>query len=358
MSAQGVSLRPLFPPAYPYLLRLEKREIYTNTCVLLKKDGSYHYERIHGLDHVTVLEGELSPDALGKVSSLLERPDLAKLKQDDILEPLMPLGDEVQVNVFRRDHWQDLIFSDSRDRKHVVPTVDSLLDWLNALPKLPHRELTEFEGRNNCLTERKIELQSRPFPPPIALPPDIHASEPGLVEKGLRDPGMEAPPEFLLRMTVDRVGDPRQRRCAIVYPDGKYHTEKTTQGTGEVMHSQVSESDVAPSELENLRRILNAPEWGVEYHEQPPPGIFIRAGEFVHLQIPGANGIEKSVFANLDFTPISGADSHMETDDIAAIPGSHGKLLAPLRAWFKKNVEDAKLPVLKDVPASNCKPRS
>jgi hypothetical protein len=361
VGAQDGPVKPPFPPSYPYLLRLERREPYTTTCALLKRDGSFHYERIHSADRVTVLEGELPPDELAKVAALLQHADLVKLTQDDILEPLLPFGEELQVNVFRRDHWQDLVFPDSKDRKKLVPTVDSLVDWLGTLPRLPHREMTEFEGRNNCLTDRPIELRSRPLPPPVMLPPDIHVSIPRTLDADLGSTGDAAPPpspDFLLRMTVDRVGNPMQRQCAVIYPDGRYHAETSSQSSGESMHSQVMEGVLPPPELDALRQILDAPEWRVEYNEQAPPGIVVRGGEFVRIQIPGPHQILHSVFANLDFTPIPGSSAEAQNNDLAAIPGSHLKLLAPLRTWFKQDVEDAKLPPIKDVPATNCKPRN
>lgn len=357
LGAQTGHSRPLFPPSYPYLLRIEKREAYMNTCVLLKKDGSFHFERIRNVDRVTVLEGELSPDALANIATLLQRPDLVNLRQDDIPEPLIPFGDEIQLNVFRHDHWQDLVFPDSKDRKKLVPTVDSLVDWLAGLPKLQHREMGEFEGRNNCLTEGKIELRSRPVPPPVVLPPDLHTTVPRSLEPGLGKPTEAvAPPPFLLKMTVDRMGEPMQRRCVVIYPDGRYHAEKSSQAYGEGMRSQVVESMLTPPELQNLSQILDAPELRVEYREQTPSGGIIRGGEFVRLQIPTPEGTLRSLFANLEFVPGYGSGK-IESDDLAAIPGSHLALLAPLRAWFKREVEDSKIPPSTDALPNSCKPR-
>jgi hypothetical protein len=186
-------------------------------------------------------------------------------------------------------------------------------------------------------------------------------SIPRTLDADLGSTGDAAPPpspDFLLRMTVDRVGNPMQRQCAVIYPDGRYHAETSSQSSGESMHSQVMEGMLPPPELDALRQILDAPEWRVEYNEQAPPGIVVRGGEFVRIQIPGPHQILHSVFANLDFTPISGSSAEAQNNDLAAIPGSHLKLLAPLRTWFNQDVEDAKLPPIKDVPATNCKPRN
>jgi hypothetical protein len=357
--AQNVPAKLLFPPNYPYLLRLERRELYANSCVLVKTDGNFHYEHIRSVDRVTVLEGILSPEALARLTALLQRPDLVNIRQEDVPEPLIPFGDEIQVNVFRRDHWQDLVFPDSKDRKGLAPTVDVLVDWLATVPSLSQRQRTEFEGRNNCLTERKIELHSRRLPPPVVWPPNLRAAMPALLKFGsiqANDPQL-APPIFLLRMTIDRMGDPMQRICALVYSDGRYHAENSTQSSDEdeTLRSQVMEGVLPSSELQSLRQILNAPEWRVEYREQTPPGVFIRSGEFVRLQIPGPGGIKHSLFANLEFAPPPGG-TEAENNDLAAFPRSHLALLAPLREWFKREVEDAQLPPVKDVPATNCKP--
>ena len=359
--AQDVSSQPLFPPSYVYLLRLEREADNTKTCVLLKKDGSFHYERNHNDEHVTVYEGELPAEGLAKVQSLLRRPDLANLKQGDIPVPLFNFGDQIQVNVFRQDHWQDLVFPDSKDREKLVPTVDALVDWLGTLPRLPHRQFTEFEARNNCLTEHKIELRARPLPPPAITAPKLPQVEGLAPPPESRDvaPRAKTPPapSFSLSMTVTRFGNPMQRRCVVIYPDGRFHTERTTQSYGEHATYQVMEGMYPPQFLDSLQQVLSAPEWKLEYKEQLPNQVFIRGGEMVHVEVPGPGHILKSAFMNVDYQPLPNLNEvPVQTTDIAAIPGGHQKLVAPLRAWFKKNIEDVRFIPTKDAIPYACKP--
>lgn len=361
--AQDLSPAPTFPANYPYLMRMEKEADNTNTCVLVKRDGSYHYERNHHDVHVSVSEGELTPDALVRLVALLQRPDLVNLRQSDIPVRMFFFGDQIQLNVFRKDHWQDLIFPDSKDRKKLVPTVESLDDWLTALPKLQHREFTEFEARNNCLTEHKIELRTRPLPPPAVTAPKWLAVDglPPAPRSGSPSPEKPEPPRptFTLWMAVTSFGDPMQQRCAVIFPDGRFHSEKSSQAFGNEVISQVTEGALPLPAFDSLRHLLDAPEWQVDYKEQLPPESQIRSGEIVHLQIPVPGRVYKSVFMNLDFQQfpdLSGAPT--QTRDLASFPGSHQKLVGPLRTWFKKNIEEAKIPPLRNGTANLCSPES
>jgi hypothetical protein len=354
--AQDDSARPVFPPDYPYLMRMEKQADNTDTCVLLKKDGSYHYERNHHDEHVSVSEGELTRDALNRMVVLLQRPDLVNLKQNDIPVRMFFFGDQIQLNIFRQDHWQDLIFPDAKDRKKLVPSVESLDDWLTALPKLQHREFTEFEARNNCLTEHKIELRTRPLPPPTVMPPKWLS-----VEAQAPPPPKPAPPPptYTLWMTVTSFTNPMQQRCAVIYPDGRIHSERSSQEYNDQVISHVTEGTLPPPAFDSLRQLLDAPEWRVEYDEHLPAESQIRGGEIVHLQIPVPGGIYKSIFMNVDyqqFPDLSGAPT--QTRDLASFPGSHLKLVMPLRAWFKQNVEEATLPPARNTAANLCKPEA
>jgi hypothetical protein len=360
-----------FPANYPYLLRVEREADNTNTCVLLKKDGSYHYEKNHNDQYVTVYEGELTPESRENIERLLQQPDLLNVKQSALPAPAFAF-DEVIVNVFRADHWQDLVFAGSKDRRSLVPTVSTLVDWLGSLPRLPHRELTEFEGRNNCLTEHKIELRVRPARPPQPVPNSPAAAEasPGQYSSS-RNPSSDqasntsaagvspvapvAPPSFLLWISIVHFGEPMQRRCAMVYPDGRYHVEKTSQAAGAHAFSQVMEGTLPGAALDSLREITSAPEWQVEYEEQLPSEVMVLGGEMIEVRLPAPDGILRSAFMNVDYQKI-GTELSRQIEDLATVPESHLRVISPLRAWYTKNLEDAKLPVVKSGVANLCEP--
>ena len=56
------------------------------------------------------------------------------------------------------------------------------------------------------------------------------------------------------------------------------------------------------------------------------------------------------------FPDLSGAPT--QTRDLASFPGSHLKLVMPLRTWFKKNIEDAKTTPAFSGVANLCSPES
>jgi len=352
-----------FPANYPYLLRLERESSNTNTCVLLKKDGSYHYEKNHNEEHVTIYEGELNQEAMADIARWLRQPDLLSLKQSDIASPLFAFDLDI-VNVFRGDHWQDLEFADSKDHRSVVPTVASLMDWLATVPRLPHRELTEFEGRNNCLTEHKIELRVRPAAPPLPPPAAIPESPaPAKIPVPIKPPSNPAfaetatpPPDFLLWMSVVRFGDPMQRRCVLVSPNGHYHAEKSSQSSGSRMVSQVLEGILPDPVLDTLRQILAAPDWENEYVEQLPLQVIVLSGEMIEVRLPGEGHVLRSAFLDVDYQKIDAELSRNQIEDLAAVPGSHERVVAPLRAWFKKNVEDARGTPVRNGVSDLCSP--
>lgn len=342
-------------------MRMEKQAENTNTCVLVKKDGSYHYERNHNDVHVSVSEGQLSPEALGHLTSLLNRPDLVNLRQSEIPVRMFFFSDQIQLNVFRSDHWQDLIFPDIKDRKKLVPTVESLDEWFTALPKLQHREFTEFEARNNCLTEHKIELRIRPLPPPAVVPPKWLVVEalppPPQADKAKAEKAEAPPPSFTLWMAVTSFGDPLQQRCAVIYPDGRFHSENSTQTFGDQVVSQVTEGTLPLPVFDSLRQLLRAPEWQVDYNEQLPPESQIRGGEIIHVQIPFPGRLYKSIFMNVNyqvFPDLSGGPT--QTRDLASFPGSHQKLVAPLRTWFKTNIQEATIAADNNGTVNQCTP--
>jgi len=352
-----------FPANYPYLLRLESEASNTNTCILLKKDGSYHYEKNRSEDHVAIYEGDLSSEELANVERLIAQPDLLFLKQSDIASPLFAF-DLAIVNVFRGDHWQDLEFADSKDHRSLVPSVASLMDWLGSVPRLPHRERSEFEGRNNCLTEHKIELRLRPAippPPPPATIPDRAPTR--AMPENSNAPSSAAfaetpvpPPSFLLWMSLVRVGDPLQRRCVLVNPDGHYHAEKSSQSSGSHSVSQLFEGTFSDAVLDNLRRIVGSREWRTEYAEQLPSQVVILSGEMVEVRLPAGGRVLRSTFLDIDYQRIDAQMSRNQIEDLAALPGSHQQVIGPLRGWFKKNLEEAKGPVVRNGVSDLCSP--
>ncbi len=155
---------------YPFLLRLETMDFVNQECVLLQRDGHFHLEEEKGR-HTKVFEGLLPEDKMRELQQMIDDEKLVQLTQEQIVSPPGDiLLDELRVDVFRSDHWQDLFFMDVASRKPFDRSIAPLVRWLAALHKEQHRELTEDEGKNDCQLPKKIVLRSRNPPPPATAP--------------------------------------------------------------------------------------------------------------------------------------------------------------------------------------------
>jgi hypothetical protein len=145
----------------PYLLRMERLRSDQDVCVLVRRDGQYHLERLHRYG-IRVFEGELPNGALGSLENLLTKDRLFQLQQSDIVVPhTTGAMDQLFVSVLRPAHWQNLEFDSAESRKPYEEFLNPLLKWLDDLQKKEAKELTEESGRNNCLPAREVKLQTR-----------------------------------------------------------------------------------------------------------------------------------------------------------------------------------------------------
>jgi hypothetical protein len=155
---------------YPFLLQLETMDFVNQECVLLQRDGHFHLEIEKGR-HTKVFEGLLPEDKMRELQQMIDDDKLVQLTQEQIVSPPGDiLLDELRLDVFRSDHWQDLFFMDVASRKPFDRSIAPLVRWLAALHKEPHQELTEDEGKNDCQLPKKIVLRSRNPSPPATAP--------------------------------------------------------------------------------------------------------------------------------------------------------------------------------------------
>ncbi len=146
---------------YPYLLHLETMNFDDQVCVLLLRDGQFHLEVEKG-SRTKVFEGGLSESKMQEVQTLINEPVLRQLSEKQIVPPTGAIMlDELHVDVFRGDKWQDLFFVDDSSRRPFEHSIVPLVRWLRALPKEPHREISEEEGKNDCQLPKKIVLKVR-----------------------------------------------------------------------------------------------------------------------------------------------------------------------------------------------------
>jgi hypothetical protein len=138
---------------------MERLRSDQDVCVLVRRDGHYHLERLHRYG-IRVFEGELPSGALGSLENLLTKDRLFQLQQSDIPHTTADM-DQLFVSVLRPAHWQNLEFDSAESRKPYEEFLNPLLKWLDDLQKERAKELTEESGRNNCLPAREVKLQTR-----------------------------------------------------------------------------------------------------------------------------------------------------------------------------------------------------
>jgi hypothetical protein len=339
---------------YPFRLRLEhtrgrehSREDST-VCVLLRRDGQFHLEHRRG-DETLVSEGRLSESDLAKLNLALDSDQLRQISQQKIVPPLLySRDDQLQLNVFRKDHWQNLRFPDATTQAANRGAIQPLLTWLNELHNQPHRELSEDEGKNNCLTPERLQLKIRNAPP-AASATGKNSGEPAAgAAAGGADSQPEPPPSFLLRYSRDRFSNGTlQRTCVIVGPAGGYRMERGSQQISYKMKTSVFEGSVSDGELRELKQMLDEPRLKNEHHQNRLPDVPIREAEVTSVSVPREKEIQQLVFSDYSGASFGGqGPAANSTDDTASID--------PLQAWLKTAIESKKVAPLKSAQPSNC----
>lgn len=321
---------------YPFLLRLEHTTHNSKVCVLLRRDRQFHLERTHS-DRTLVIEGQLAESEFLKLKQTLDSGDLQKISQQRIVPPLLyPMNDQLQVNVFRKDHWQNLLFPESTSQIPFRLTLKPLVTWLNGLHNEPHREASEDEGKNNCLPPEKLELTIRT------------KDSPASGKAGEGNPQSSQPNSFLMRYSRDRVANRNlERTCVIVNPTGLYRMERGSQPATFKMKTTVFEGSVTDGELQELGYILDAPGLKTLHHQNRISGVAVRDADVISLSILRDNETQELIFSGYVAVRSHGkGTSSSATDDTSSIE--------PIQKWLETSVESKDLVPLKSAPANNC----
>lgn len=351
---------------YPYLLRLQHQTSGLDTCVLLQRGGSYHLERTQG-DATSVFEGSLSGEELSLVDHWLNDERLQKLTRKDITRSLLPSEvDILQLNIFRGDHWQDLLFRDAESQKPFESPLAPLVSWLDALHHAPHKELSEDAGKNNCLLPRKIELKVRAQPPagnPGPQPSSAAAPEvapaSGTADALSRLP---APKPFLLRFESDRFENQQaERTCVVIYPGAQYHMEKSSQeldrtdvglydpqvvASGKVK-TQVYEGPFDTRKLQALQLLLDDPDLKHLEKGNLAGESVLWTTEIMRLAIFRGNHLQRLEFED----PVHILDP---TGNGILLHDKNIRLIRPIQKWVKAEIRPTKTTLLPDATPTNC----
>ena len=336
---------------YSYQLRLEQITEGENVCVLLRRDGHYHFERTLS-DKALVYEGSISRASLKEIQAVVNNDALLRLTQSKIPLHLYSVSwDELDLRIARVAGWQQLRFPDAEARKAFQQSLDPLLKWFHGLPTENRTEISEEEGKNNCLPPRseKAKLRER-----RARPIAANAS---------------LPDSYMLRFVFDQLspGDTK-RTCAVVYPNGFYHLEKSrekhtfegvylpdivNQAVGGKIKADVYEQFLDSAATAELRQLLDSPTLIASRHSTLPVGVRYSDADITMVFIPREGMVQQLAFTNYfggddARDPIAGRGGNVQHIDSAA------NLISPLQKWMKSNIESRKAARLKDGFGNNC----
>lgn len=336
---------------HPYLLRISRSTPHLDTCVLLKRDGNYHLERDH--DEATeVSEGELAADELSKLQRWLDNEQLKKITNDQIVTPLVIISVEsLQIDVFRGDHLQELLFPSIESQSPFHESLAPLLEWFDELHKFPHRAIPEDSGKNNCLTPGKIELRTRPALSARAGQPTSPADGVAQANTDVQGPQAPASPSYLMRLEYTRFEQREaQRTCAVVYADGRYHLEKSSQQMNEPVKAHIYEASLQATELQGLQKLLDDPLLKELKHGNVPDNSLFAATDITHVWIPRDMEVQEMEFAS-DLRVQAAIGGHYIVND------KNTRLVRPLQKWVNTELRADKVNLIKGAVANACAPK-
>lgn len=285
-----------------YFLRAEHGTEYSNACVLLQTNGDYHLELNDGLN-TRVFEGALQPGQLQQVF-LDVKTLFAALSQGRIEEPLIRHTDLVKLDVASDGRWTEVRFLTAESQEPYKKSLQPIMRWLNELHKLPHKEFSEDEARNNCLVPRKIELKIRGeensspsadnsrSPYSVSSAPVTHAPQ---ASSGTQ-------PRLAALLRADSVGFKSgtfYKNCVLVLQDGTYRAEDRSQkSNSKKVETKLNGGKLTPIELEDLREILTDNVLSGIQHRQTSHLELPVSGKILELQIPREWGLQDIVLSS------------------------------------------------------------
>ncbi len=338
---------------YPYLLRLEQTTKSAKVCVLLRRSGEFHLENTHG-DETQVSEGQIPDAELVKLNEELNNQELQQISQQKIVPPLLDLTvDQVQVNVVRTDHWQNLYFADSTSQIPFSAALKPLLAWMSTLHDEPHRTLTEDEGKNNCLTPKKLHLTIRTkdssLPAQEKTEEKTNQNAAGSSTTGAAEPQSSQPKSFLMRYSSDYYSSGvLERTCVIVSLAGDFRMEKGNQQVTYKMKSSVFEGSIPENELKQLNQLLDTSDLRNLRHQNRLASMRMPEVVVISLSIPREKEVQQLLFSSYIRDPTRRDDSGDVIDDTS--------LIQPIQKWLKASIDSQKLRPVKSATPNSCAP--
>jgi hypothetical protein len=274
-----------------YLLRLEHTTSGARLCVLLKRNGFFHLESDNG-DYTKVFEGLLGGERLGRIQSELKDKELQELSQSQIEEPLNPKPEFLQIDTLRDDHWQGLTFFSAESQQPYRRSLEPLIRWLDDLHKVPHKELSEDAGKNNCLPPRKITLKKRDEQAPHQSA-EVRANPARVPPTKAPVAGADPTPPLLRASSMGVKSHVIRQTCFLVIANGFYRAEEREQKEGsKAIKTRITGGKFVPEETSQLQQLLNDPAITGIHHRKTSQMVLPMSGEMLNLQIYRTSSVQ------------------------------------------------------------------
>lgn len=283
-----------------YLLRVAHENLEGNSCVLLQENGTFHYE--NGDRYYTrVYEGRVPLAQISEVNDLLEK--LSTISQKQIEEPLIHGPYDIVDLGFAEDgRWRELLFRTAESQGAYKKWLQPLLQWMDRLHRLPHRQFSEDAGKQNCLPRRPLRLIPRDEfveqPPPPKPKPSFGSTQPALAPKPATIPAKVTPILQLGMLTRNSLG--ARQSCTLVASDGQFRFEARAQSTGsQSVKTAFANGRLADEDLQTLHSLLDAPALAKLRHHEPPGGMALNImGEVIELYIARGSGVQQLILTD------------------------------------------------------------
>jgi len=326
--------------AITYVVRVAHEIPTSTTCVLLDDTGAFHFE-FGDRQQTKIYEGEISAAQLDALREHLGR--VSELQQADIEEPLLHgPRDLLDIHIFRNDRAKELLFRSHESQQAYAAQLNPLLRWMDGLRRLPHRELSEDAGKQNCLPRGELVLKSRgevarPLPKAGTPMAGRQIAPPAAPAIPSRPP---IPPLVRLAL-VEKTSSATRETCALVADNGQYRFERRVQKNGsQKVENFLARERFSADELNALRNILESPALVRIRHREPPDGMPLNIkGTVLELSIHRESGVQDLILTDSARRSTFFYPGDADVGSAAALLGFVRKQIEPRSAPEGRNKE-------------------
>jgi hypothetical protein len=285
-----------------------------------------------------MFKGSLEPARVEQLRALLANDSLRKLSQADIHGPLISdTLDKIQLAIWRDRGWQELLFDSPDTRKPFRESLDPLLRWFQQVQK-DHPMASTVEGAaTRCM----------PAPPAQSAKENVEESS---------SPVTSSSALYLLRLYSHHFyRGQADSACTIVYADGTYHSEHSSQSLTADRRGKIADGEVDAGAVRELRTILDSPDLksAPEISSVGDPRFSSEDSRTI-LSIPREGKIHSLFFSDQFNT--SGNAKGVGGLSNMSYRITDAKLLEPLHGWMKRYIDHNRLASEKKAVGNECAP--